>query len=65
MRFERVEEDELLAAFAGVHEDRYRYRIEDAPFSVEAWLEQAADHRDEAAAARAVREQASRATPLP
>jgi allophanate hydrolase subunit 1 len=65
IRFERVEEDELLQTFAGVHEDRYRYRIEDAPFSVEAWLEQAADHRDEAAAARAVREQASRATPLP
>ena len=65
VRFERVDEDELLAAFAGVHGDRYRYRIEDAPFSVEAWLEQAADHRDEAAAARAVREQASRATPLP
>jgi urea carboxylase len=65
VQFERVEEDELLAAFAAVHEDAYRYRIEDAPFSVEEWLEQAETRRGEAEAARKVREQASRETPLP
>jgi allophanate hydrolase subunit 1 len=65
VQFERVEEDELLAAFTAVHDGGYRYRIEDAPFSVEAWLQQADAHRDEADAARAVRERASRETPVP
>src|SRR5262245_42329628 len=50
IRFHRVEEDELLQTFEDVHADRYRYRIEDSPFDVGAfldWLPTIADEADE------------------
>ena len=39
VQFHRVEEEELLQAFADVHADRYRYRTEDSPFDLAEYLE--------------------------
>ena len=39
VQFHRVDEEELLQAFADVHADRYRYRTEDSPFDLAPYLE--------------------------
>jgi allophanate hydrolase subunit 1 len=65
VRFHRVTEEELMASFAGVHSDTYRYQIEDSPFSVADHLALAASHADEAAVRRAVRAEAAANTPVP
>jgi len=65
IQFHRVEEDELLQAFEDVHSDKYRYRIEERPFDVGAflaWLPTIADEADEH---RRRREAAAAATPVP
>ncbi len=65
IKFDRVEEDELMAQFEGVHGDTYRYRIEDSPFDVGAYLEFAASVSEEAAERNRRREEAAAATPVP
>lgn len=65
IRFHCVEEAELLEAFADVHADRYRYRIEDGVFDVGAYLDWLPEVADEAARRRAIREAAAAATPVP
>jgi urea carboxylase len=65
VKFERVDEDELLRQFEAVHADTYRYRIEDSPFDVGAYLEFAGSVSDEAAEHNRRREEAAAATPVP
>jgi urea carboxylase len=65
VRFERVSEDELLALFEDVRGDRYRYRIEDAEFHVDEYLERAASVAGEAAERRRAREAAAEQVPVP
>jgi allophanate hydrolase subunit 1 len=65
VRFERVSEDELLAHFDEVRDDRYRYAIEDSPFEVARHLEHAAAVADEAAQRRKAREAAAEQVPVP
>jgi allophanate hydrolase subunit 1 len=65
VRFHRVGEGELIRAFDEVHADTYRYRIEDAPFDVGAYLEWAATVSGEAAERNRRREEAAAATPVP
>jgi allophanate hydrolase subunit 1 len=65
VKFERVDEDELLRQFDAVHDDTYRYRIEDSPFDVGAYLEFAVSVGDEAAERTRRREEAAAATPVP
>jgi allophanate hydrolase subunit 1 len=65
IKFERVDEDELMAQFEGVHADTYRYRIEDSPFDVGAYLEFAASVSEVAAERNRRREEAAAATPVP
>jgi urea carboxylase len=65
VKFERVDEDELLRRFEAVHEDTYRYRIEESPFDVGAYLEFAASVGEEAAQRNRRREEAAAATPVP
>jgi len=63
--FHRVDEDELLQQFAGVHADTYRYRIEDSPFDVGAFLEWVGTVSQEAEERNRRREEAAAATPVP
>jgi allophanate hydrolase subunit 1 len=65
IQFHRVDEDELVQAFADVHADRYRYRIEDSPFDVGAYLEWLPTIADETEEHRQRREAAAAATPVP
>ncbi len=65
VRFYRVEEDELMAAWEDVHADRYRYRIEDQPFDVGAYMEFRSSVAEEAEKHRRHREEAAAATPVP
>jgi urea carboxylase len=65
VRLHRVEEDELLALFADVHADRYRYDREDGVFDVGAYLEWLPSVAAEAAERQARREQAAAETPVP
>jgi allophanate hydrolase subunit 1 len=65
IQFHRVEEHELLQAFEDVHADRYRYRIEDSPFDVGAYLDWLPTIADEAEERRLRREAAAAATPVP
>jgi allophanate hydrolase subunit 1 len=65
VKFHRVTEEELLEQFEGVHEDSYRYRIEDAPFDVVAFLEWAGSVAEEAEERQRRREEAAAATPVP
>jgi allophanate hydrolase subunit 1 len=65
MRFHRVEEGELLQTFEDVHADRYRYRIEDSPFDVGAFLDWLPTIADEAEEHRRRREAAAAETPVP
>jgi allophanate hydrolase subunit 1 len=65
VKFHRVGESELLEQFEAVHADAYRYRIEDAPFDVGAYLDWAASVGDEAAERNRRREEAAAATPVP
>jgi KipI family sensor histidine kinase inhibitor len=65
VKFHRVSEEELLQQFDEVHEDTYRYRIEDATFDVGAFLEWSATVADEADERRRRREEAAGATPVP
>jgi allophanate hydrolase subunit 1 len=65
VKFHRVGEDELMQAFEDVHADVYRYRVEDAPFDVGAYLEWTAAVGAEAAERNRRREEAAAATPVP
>ena len=65
IQFHRVEEDELLQAFEDVHADRYRYRIEESPFDVGAYLDWLPTIAEEAEERRLRREEAAAATPVP
>lgn len=65
VRFHRVEEDELDAAFAAVREDRYEYRIDEDPFDVGRWQAHCAEVREEADEHRRRREAAAEETPVP
>jgi urea carboxylase len=65
VKFHRVDEGELLQQFEQVHDDAYRYRIEQAPFDVGAYLEWAATVGEEAAERSRRREEAAAATPVP
>ena len=65
VKFERVDENELLRQFEAVHADTYRYRIEDSPFDVGAYLEFAGSVSDETAERNRRREEAAAATPVP
>lgn len=65
VRFHRVSEDELLAAFDAVRSDSYTYEIEDGELSVAAHVEGAKDHEAEASEKRAARQAAAAACPVP
>jgi urea carboxylase len=65
VQFHRVEEDELLQAFEAVHADRYRYRIEDSPFDVGAYLDWLPTIAEEAGEHSRRREEAAARTPVP
>jgi allophanate hydrolase subunit 1 len=65
LQFHRVEEDELRQTFEEVHADRYRYRIEDSPFDVGAFLDWLPTIADEAEEHRRRREAAAAETPVP
>ena len=54
-----------MQQFEEVHADRYRYRIEESPFDVGAYLEWAASVSGEAAERSRRREEAAAATPVP
>jgi allophanate hydrolase subunit 1 len=63
--FERVSEEELLSTWEDVRANRYRYRIEEQPFDVGAYLELREAVRDEAEKWRQRREEAAGNTPVP
>jgi allophanate hydrolase subunit 1 len=65
VQFHRVNEDELLQLFEDVRADRYRYRIEDSPFDVGAYLDWLTTVREESEERRQRREQAAAGTPVP
>jgi len=65
IQFHRVDEDELEQAFADVHADRYRYRIEDNPFDVGGFLDWLPTIAPEADEHQRRREAAAAATPVP
>lgn len=65
VKFERVEEEELLQLWKQVHSDEYRYRVEDGTFDVGAYLEWLPTIDDESEAARDRRETAAARTPVP
>jgi allophanate hydrolase subunit 1 len=65
VRFHRVEEDELLALFADVRADRYRFDRQEGVFDVAAYLEWLPSVADEAAERRAARERSAAETPVP
>jgi urea carboxylase len=65
VQFHRVEEEELLQAFADVHADRYRYRTEDSPFDLAEYLEWLPTIDREVEERRQRREAAAAATPVP
>ena len=54
-----------MQQFEEVHADRYRYRIEESPFDVGAYLEWAASVSGEAAERSRRREEAAATTPVP
>ena len=65
VKFERVDEDELMKQFEAVHADAYRYQIEDSPFDVGAYLEWSASVSADVAERNRRREEAAAATPVP
>ncbi len=65
VKFHRVSEDEILQGFEDVHADRYRYRIEDAPFEVASYLTWRETVKDEAAEVERRRLEAAAKTPVP
>jgi len=65
IQFHRVEEEELRQSFEDVHADRYRYRIEESPFDVGAYLDWLPTIADEAEERRQRREEAAATTPVP
>jgi urea carboxylase len=65
IQFHRVDEDELLQNFEDVHSDRYRYRIDDSPFDLGAYLDWLPTISEEAEKRRHRREQAAAATEVP
>lgn len=65
IRFTRVSEDELMAAWEEVRADGYRYRIEDAELHVDEYLERSAAVAGEADERRRAREAAAEQVPVP
>jgi urea carboxylase len=65
VRFERVEEEELMRLFEDVRADRYEYDIREEPFDVGAYLESLEQHADAAEHRRRTREEAAARTPVP
>jgi allophanate hydrolase subunit 1 len=65
VQFHRVEEDELMQAFADVHADAYRYRIDDSPFDLGQYLSWLPTISEEVEERRERRERAAAATPVP
>lgn len=65
VRFHRVDEDELTAAFAAAHENRYVYEIEDAPLDLERWRAHCAEVGDDARRRAQVRDTAAAGTAVP
>jgi allophanate hydrolase subunit 1 len=65
VQFHRVEEEELVQAFADVHSDAYRYRIEDSPFDLGEYLGWLPTIDEEVEERRQRRERAAAATPVP
>lgn len=65
VHFHRVSEEELLSFWEDVHADRYRYRMEESPFKVGAYLESVDGHRAEAEEARRRRESAAAVALVP
>ena len=63
--FNRVDEEELLRIWEEVRADRYRYRIQEQPFDVGAYLELRSSVAEEAAERRRRREEAAAAAPVP
>jgi allophanate hydrolase subunit 1 len=63
--FARTTEAELIEAFEDVRADRYRYRIEEHPFDVGAYLELREQVHDEAEDRRRRREEAAARTEVP
>jgi urea carboxylase len=65
VRFERVEEEELLQLWEQVQADEYHYRVEEGIFDVGAYLEWLPSLEEESDKARIRREAASAETPVP
>jgi allophanate hydrolase subunit 1 len=65
VKFHRVTEEELDAAWEQVRADRYEYRVEEDPFDVETWIQHCDEVAEEAAEHRRRREVASEGTPVP
>jgi allophanate hydrolase subunit 1 len=65
VKFERVEEEELLRLWQEVQADEYRYRIEEDTFDVGSYLEWLPTIEDESEEARIRRESASAKAPVP
>jgi urea carboxylase len=65
VRFHRVEEDELMAAFEDVRADRYAYEIEEQSLDVGAYLETLERHAGAAEEWRRTRDAAAARTPVP
>jgi allophanate hydrolase subunit 1 len=65
VKFERVDEEELLSLWQEVHADRYRYRIEEDTFDVGTYLEWLPTVEAESEEGRVRREAAAAQTPVP
>jgi allophanate hydrolase subunit 1 len=65
VKFHRVTEEVLDAAWEEVRADRYEYRLEEDPFDVEKWMRHCDEVADEADEHRRRREAAAEGTPVP
>ncbi|MEW9518115.1 carboxyltransferase domain-containing protein [Streptomyces tubercidicus] len=65
VQFSRVSEDELVEFRRRIFEDRYEYRVEDAPFVVADHLAEADSQASEAKALRALRDDAAKNVEVP
>jgi urea carboxylase len=65
VRFHRVDEDELTASVAAVHEDRYVYEIEDDPLDLAQWRAHCAEVGGDARRRTQVRDAAAAGMAVP